>query len=137
MHTRMDAAVTVDAQTAPTATWKTAQSAVSHSAHTHHPLLSRGNPRDHRPTHKEPDSPGCLRYPALPLTRPRCARRRQRQMDSSTLLRFASVDSVSSMKRLSRVKLLRVDALWECGPPFFGGPHFHTPSSRLRATMRV
>lgn len=36
MHTRMDAAVTVDAQTAPTATWKTAQSAVSHSAHTHH-----------------------------------------------------------------------------------------------------
>jgi len=57
MHTRMDAAVTVDAQTAPTATWKTAQSAVSHSAHTHHPLLSRGNPRDHRPTHKEPDSP--------------------------------------------------------------------------------
>ena len=41
MHTRMDAAVTVDAQTAPTATWKTAQSAVSHSAHTHHPFLSR------------------------------------------------------------------------------------------------
>ena len=30
----MDAAVPVDAQTAPTATWKTAQIAVSHSAHT-------------------------------------------------------------------------------------------------------
>ena len=34
--TRMDAAVAVDAQNAPTATWKTAQNAVSHSAHTHH-----------------------------------------------------------------------------------------------------
>ena len=34
--TRMDAAVPVDAQNAPTATWKTAQNAVSHSAHTHH-----------------------------------------------------------------------------------------------------
>jgi len=34
MTTRMDAAVPVDAQNAPTATWKTAQSAVSHSAHT-------------------------------------------------------------------------------------------------------
>jgi hypothetical protein len=30
MHRRMDAAVTVDAQNAPTATWKTAQTAVSH-----------------------------------------------------------------------------------------------------------
>ena len=36
MHGRMDAAVTVDAQNAPTATWKTAQNAVSHSAHTHY-----------------------------------------------------------------------------------------------------
>ena len=36
MHWRMDAAVTVDAQNAPTATWKTAQNAVSHSAHAHH-----------------------------------------------------------------------------------------------------
>jgi hypothetical protein len=35
MHRRMDAAVTVDAQNATTATWKTAQNAVSHSAHTH------------------------------------------------------------------------------------------------------
>jgi hypothetical protein len=32
----MDAAVPVDAQNAPTATWKTAQNAVSHSAHTLH-----------------------------------------------------------------------------------------------------
>jgi hypothetical protein len=29
-HRRMDAAVSVDAQNAPTATWKTAQYAVSH-----------------------------------------------------------------------------------------------------------
>jgi hypothetical protein len=35
MHTRMDAAGAVDAQNAPTAPWKTAQNAVSHSAHTH------------------------------------------------------------------------------------------------------
>ena len=36
MHQRMDAAVPADAQNAPTGTWKTAQTAVSHSAHTHH-----------------------------------------------------------------------------------------------------
>ena len=36
---RMDAAGAVDAQNAPTAPWKTAQNAVSHSAHTHHRLL--------------------------------------------------------------------------------------------------
>jgi hypothetical protein len=35
MHWRMDAAVTVNAQNAPTATWKTAPHAVSHRAHTH------------------------------------------------------------------------------------------------------
>src|SRR5262245_35068463 len=35
MHARMDAVVPVDAQNAPTGPWKTAQSAVSHSAHTH------------------------------------------------------------------------------------------------------
>jgi hypothetical protein len=46
MNARMDAAVTVDAQNAPTATWKTAQNAVSHSAHTHHHL-----------THEIPDTP--------------------------------------------------------------------------------
>jgi len=39
MHTRMDAAGAVDAQNAPTAPWKTAQNAVSHSAHTHHRLV--------------------------------------------------------------------------------------------------
>ena len=33
---RMDAAVAVDAQNALTTTWKTAQNAVSHSAHTPH-----------------------------------------------------------------------------------------------------
>ena len=32
----VDAAVPVDAKNAPTGTWKTAQNAVSHSAHTHH-----------------------------------------------------------------------------------------------------
>ena len=36
MNARMDAAVTVDAQNAPTVTWKTAQTAVSHSAHSPH-----------------------------------------------------------------------------------------------------
>jgi hypothetical protein len=41
MPTRMDAAVTVDAPNAPTATWKTAQTAVSHRAHTHHRLGER------------------------------------------------------------------------------------------------
>src|SRR5688500_16042623 len=48
MHARMDAAVPVDAQNAPTATWKTAQNAVSHSAHTHH---------RQRFTHEIPDTP--------------------------------------------------------------------------------
>jgi hypothetical protein len=44
---RMDAAVPVDAQNAPTATWKTAQNAVSHSAHTHDRLYreERTEPR--------------------------------------------------------------------------------------------
>jgi hypothetical protein len=40
MNARMDAAVAVDAQNAPTATWQTAQTAVSHSAHTHHRLTA-------------------------------------------------------------------------------------------------
>jgi hypothetical protein len=35
----MDAAVPVDAQNAPTGPWKTAERAVSHSAHTHHHQL--------------------------------------------------------------------------------------------------
>ncbi len=38
LHSRMDAVVPVDAKNAPTATWKPAQHAVSHSAHTHHRL---------------------------------------------------------------------------------------------------
>lgn len=32
----MAAAIPVDAKNAPTGIWKTAQNAVSHSAHTHH-----------------------------------------------------------------------------------------------------
>jgi len=57
---RMDAAVPVDAQNAPTATWKTAQNAVSHSAHTHDRLdgEERTEPRrSPRPTHEIPDTP--------------------------------------------------------------------------------
>ena len=46
MQTRMDAAAAVDAQNASPATWKTAQNAVSHSAHTLH-----------RSTHEVPDTP--------------------------------------------------------------------------------
>jgi transposase-like protein len=42
MQTRMDAAGPVDAQIAPTGPWKTAESAVSHSAHTHHPIVDQG-----------------------------------------------------------------------------------------------
>ena len=49
MLTRMDAAGAVDAQTASTAPWKTAQNAVSHSAHTQNQLTS--------PAHKKPDTP--------------------------------------------------------------------------------
>ncbi len=48
---RMDAAVPVDAQTAPTGTWKTAQPAVSHRAHTHHPC--RVTKEETRLTHKK------------------------------------------------------------------------------------
>src|SRR5215510_3835094 len=43
MHERMDAAGAVDAQNAPTAPWKTAQNAVSHSAHTHHRFTMKKN----------------------------------------------------------------------------------------------
>ena len=49
MNARMDAAVTVDAQNAPTATWKPAQNAGSHSAHTHHRL-----------THEISDTPAAV-----------------------------------------------------------------------------
>jgi hypothetical protein len=41
MNRRMDAAGPVDAKNAPTGPWKTAKSAVSHSAHTHHLLLRK------------------------------------------------------------------------------------------------
>ncbi len=60
MHTRMDAAGAVDAQNAPTAPWKTAQNAVSHSAHTHHRFQEEGRsePKSStRFTHEIPDSP--------------------------------------------------------------------------------
>ena len=56
MRQRMDAAGAVDAQNAPTAPWKTAQNAVSHSAHTHHPLAWREEGRS-RLTHRIPDTP--------------------------------------------------------------------------------
>src|SRR5262245_29041359 len=45
MHPRMDAAVSVDAQNAPTNTWKTAQHAVSHSAHTLQRLVAEEDRR--------------------------------------------------------------------------------------------
>ena len=35
----MDAAIPVDAKNAPTGIWKTAQNAVSHSAHSHHSCI--------------------------------------------------------------------------------------------------
>jgi hypothetical protein len=59
----MDAAVPMDAQNAPTGTWKTAQNAVSHSAHTHHRVFwkkkeqERELRRQPRLTHEIPDTP--------------------------------------------------------------------------------
>jgi hypothetical protein len=47
MQRRVDAAVPVDAQNAPTGTWKTAQNAVSHSAHTHQSFVRREEKADH------------------------------------------------------------------------------------------
>jgi hypothetical protein len=41
MRPRVDAAVPADAQNAPTGTWKTAQNAVSHRAHTHQSFVRR------------------------------------------------------------------------------------------------
>src|SRR3954471_4135655 len=52
---RLDAAVAMDAKNAPTATWKTAQNAVSHSAHTHDRYLDKRS--EQRLTHEIPDSP--------------------------------------------------------------------------------
>jgi hypothetical protein len=37
----MDAAIPVDAKNAPTGIWKTAQNAVSHSAHTRHRICMK------------------------------------------------------------------------------------------------
>jgi hypothetical protein len=48
MHRRMDAAGAVDAKTAPTAPWKTAQNAVSHSAHTHDRFSSKKEENEDR-----------------------------------------------------------------------------------------
>jgi hypothetical protein len=57
MTARMDAAGAVDAQNAPTAPWKTAQTAVSHSAHTHHRLSGQKKkekePGDVNPPHTQ------------------------------------------------------------------------------------
>src|SRR4030095_4600427 len=58
MRRRVDAASAVHAQNAPTAPWKTAQSAVSHSDHTHH-LLDEGRSETiplTRLTHEIPDT---------------------------------------------------------------------------------
>jgi four helix bundle protein len=63
----MDAAGAVDAQNAPTAPWKTAQNAVSHSAHTRHQFLGgRKNkpPPSTRSTHEIPDSPAAASGPS-------------------------------------------------------------------------
>src|SRR5512147_3252122 len=60
MPGRMDAAGAVDAQNAPTAPWKTAQTAVSHSAHTHHRWSGerrREPAAGNRLTHEIPDTP--------------------------------------------------------------------------------
>jgi hypothetical protein len=62
MAERMDAAVPADAENAPTGTWKTAQNAVSHSAHTHYLLVSGERRASEtsvtRLTHRNPDTPG-------------------------------------------------------------------------------
>jgi hypothetical protein len=53
----MDAAGPVDAKNASTGPWKTAQTAVSHSAHTH--LRLYGEDEINRPAHKISDTPPC------------------------------------------------------------------------------
>ena len=63
MHSRMDAAGAVDAENASTAPWKTAQDAVSHSAHTHHPFKSTED-RDRRPSTRSTHE-----FLTLPLSR--------------------------------------------------------------------
>ena len=97
MHTRMDAAVTVDAQTASTATWKTAQPAVSHSAHTHHRFYPEEAPRDHRPTHRKSDSPRARDFPpALSLHRAL----RGASTENATVTLFSVSSSLTPFLRL-------------------------------------
>src|SRR5260221_101669 len=55
MEPRMDAAGPVDAKTASTGPWKTAQTAVSHSAHT--PSRFHGEDESNRPAHRISDTP--------------------------------------------------------------------------------
>jgi len=62
MTRRMDAAGPVDAQNAPTGPWKTAQTAVSHSAHTHRPF--------DRLTHEIPDTPEVMGTSNNPWRKP-------------------------------------------------------------------
>ena len=97
-HSRMDAAVAVDAQTAPTATWKTAQDAVSHIAHTHYRLL-RETRETTAPHTKTLTVPPCLA--ALTRRAPRGASRLSSPFASvSPFLRVKvfSALSVSSLR---------------------------------------
>ena len=55
----MEAAGPVDAQNAPTAPWKTAQTAVSHSYHRHSPRESGNNVLPMFPVNFVTDVPGC------------------------------------------------------------------------------
>jgi hypothetical protein len=55
MPGRVDPAVPVDAKSASTGTWKTAQTAVFHSAHPHH--LCQDTREKTRLTHKKTDTP--------------------------------------------------------------------------------
>ena len=79
MTPRMDAAVAVDAKNAPTATWKTAQHAVSHSAHTHH--LFSGKAKDRRPKAHNVNAVSHTKFLTLPL--PRLVKR---SLEASTLI---------------------------------------------------
>jgi len=89
--------VPVDAQNAPTATWKTAQNAVSHSAHTHDRLYGeeRTEPRrSPRPTHEIPDTP---RAPPV----------RAASRDQALTVHFMGVSlSLCLLRRVRRLLLL-------------------------------
>src|SRR6185295_18654476 len=71
---RVDAAVRMDAQNAPTRTWKTAQDAVSHSAHMHHRWMEGKTKNDvsalTRFTHKIPDRSVSFPYILISLHPP-------------------------------------------------------------------